>query len=130
MLTMLLKEIMSSSRTIKNLTCLFAQDLLQYFSSKETFKLFVVYDNKVKGPNFEEDHSREEVDTLIPHYVLASVSEDAWHQVFVWSPDTDVLVLHLHLAYSRRLDTQTRLKFLTGRGYKLRTIDVYRQFDS
>jgi hypothetical protein len=123
-LTMSLKELLSSSRTKRSLTCMFAHGLLKYFSSNKAFKLVVVYDNKIKGDDFEEAHSHEEADTLILHQVLASVSENAWREVYVWSPDTDVFILLLHLATSGRLGTQTRLKFLTGRGAKFREIDV------
>jgi len=51
---------------------MFAQALLDYFSSNSTFKLVVVYDVKIKSNNSEEHHSHEEADTLIPHQVLAS----------------------------------------------------------
>ena len=57
-----------------------AQYLLKYFSSNSTFKLVVMYDKKIKDDNFEE-HSHEEVDTLIPHQVLSSVSENALRNI-------------------------------------------------
>ena len=39
----------------------------------------------------------EEADTLIPHQVLASIAENDWREVCVWSPDTDVLTILLDL---------------------------------
>jgi len=78
----------------------------------------------------EENHSHEEADTLIPHQVLASVSENAVREVFVWSPDTDVLVLLLHLVSSCHLGTQTHIKFLTGTGTKSREINVVERMEA
>jgi hypothetical protein len=123
-LTMTLKELLSSSKSKQQLSCVLAQGLLQQFSDDRDLKFYVVYGECIKGRNFEERHSHEEADTMIPHQVLASVSEGAYRDVFVWSPDTDVLILLLHLASSGRLGEQTGLKFLTGRGVKFRQIDV------
>ena len=117
-LTMSLKEILSASRTKSSLTCMFAEGLMQHFSSSNNVKLIVVYDTKIKGCDFEEDHSHEEADTLIPHQVLTSVAESDWREVCVLSPDTDVLTLLLDLVSCGRLGTRTRLKFLTGKGTK------------
>ena len=55
------------------------------------------------------------------------MSEDPWREVFVWSPDTDVLNLLLHLASSGRLDSLTHLKMLTGKGSKFREIDIMKR---
>ena len=115
-LTMTLKELLSATKTKISLTCMLAQGLLEHFPRNTSFKLVVVYDTKIKGHDFEEDHTHEEADTLISHQVLASVSEDPWLEVFVWSPDTDVLNLLLHLASSGRLGSLTHLKLLTGKG--------------
>ena len=123
-LTMSLKEILSSSKTKSSLTTLFAQGLLQHFASKPMCKLVVVYENKIKGHNFEEEHSHEEADTLIPHQVLASLAENDCREICVSSPDTDVFILLLDLVSRDRLGPQTRLKFLTGKGRKYREIDV------
>ena len=75
-LTMSLKELLSTSKTKKDLTCLFAQALLQRFSQKPSFKLVVIYETKIKGQNFEEEHSHKEADTLIPQQVLASLRDE------------------------------------------------------
>jgi len=123
-LTMSIKDLLSASRSKRSLTIMFAKSLLDHFSCNSTFKLVVVYDNKIKGHDFEEDHSHEEADTLIPYQVLASLSDDAWREVCVWSPDTDVLILLVDLVSKQRLGAQSRLKFLTGKGSKYREIDV------
>ena len=111
-LTMSLKEILSASITKSKLTGMFAQALLERFSHSTTFKLVVVYDTKIKGHGFKEDHSHEEVDTLIPHQVMASVA------------GTDVLILLIGLVSCGRSGEQISLKFLTGKGTKYREIDV------
>lgn len=123
-LTMPLKVILSASMTKSSLISMFAQGLLEHFASNDDFKLVVVYDTKIKGQYFEEDHSHEEADTLIPNQVLASIAESDRREVCVWSPDTDVLTLLLDLVSCGRLGDYTRLKFLTGKGTKYREIDV------
>ena len=123
-LAMSLKELLSSSKTKSSLTAIFAEALLQHFSSKNNFKLVVVYGTKIKSYNSEDHHTHEEADTLIPHQVLASLAEHDWHEVCVWSPDTDVLTMLLDLASRGRLRFETRLKFLTGKATKYREIDV------
>ena len=50
------------------------QGLLEYFSCDSSLLLVVVYDTFIKGHDFEEAHTHEEDDTLIPHQVLAFVS--------------------------------------------------------
>ena len=85
-LTMSLKEILSASRTKSSLRSMFAQGLLEQFPSNSIFKLIVVYDTNIKGHDFEEDHSHQEADTLIPHQVLASLVEGAWREICVCYP--------------------------------------------
>lgn len=123
-LTMSIRELLSSSSTKASLTSMLAEALLQYFSGKNPFKMFVVYDVKIKSNDFKENHSHEEADTLIPHQVLASVAESDWRDVCVWSPDTDVFTIFLDLASCGHLGSRTRLTFLTGNGAKYRKIDV------
>jgi len=52
-LAMSLREFLSSSVTKANLTSMFAQALLKYFSGSNILKLVVVYDVKIKSSNFE-----------------------------------------------------------------------------
>ena len=123
-LTMSIKELLSSTTTKSHLTAIFAEGLLEHFVKRDNIKLVVVYGNKVKGFNFEEEHTHEEADTLIPYQVLPSLANGDSLDIYVWSPDTDVLTMLLHLVSTKRLDSQTRLKFLTGKAGKLREIDV------
>ena len=74
LLTMFLKELMSSSKAKSSLTAMFAEALLQHFSSTNNFKLVVVSGTKIKSYNFEENHTQEKADTLILHRVLASMA--------------------------------------------------------
>jgi len=113
--------IIEQERTNVHLSTGIARALLPE-RQKPSFKLVVVYDTKIKGQNFEEEHSHEsawEANTLIPHQVLASMTDKPWREVFVWSADTDVFILLLHLASSGRLNS---LKLLTGRDAKFRIV--------
>ena len=101
----------------------FAEALLEQ-ASRKNLKLVVVYNTKIKGNDHEEEHSHEEADTLIAHQVLASITNNTWKEICVWSPDTDVLTLLLDVVSRGRLGAQTQLKFLTGKGNKNREIDV------
>ncbi|MES9881331.1 MAG: hypothetical protein ABW185_10665 [Sedimenticola sp.] len=123
-LTMSIKELLSSSRTKCSLTAMFAQGLLQHFTSNSVCKLVVLFDNKIKSHDFEDVHSHEEADTLIPNQVMASVADHPCREICVWSPDTDVLILLIDLVSNDRLGDLTRLKFLTGKSRKFREIDV------
>ena len=125
-LTMSIKELLSSSSTKKKLKCLLGQGLLDYFSqsTNSLFKLVVVYDTFIKGHDFEEAHTHEEADTPIPNQVLASTASSALREITVWLPDTDVLLLLIHLASCGNNAVPTSLKFSTGKGTKKREIDV------
>lgn len=123
-LTMSIKELLSASSTKKKLTCMLGQGLLEYFPRESSFLLVVVYDTVIKGHDFEEAHTHEEADTLIPHQVLASVSNGIMRKLCVWSPDTDVLLLLLDLVSCGRIAAPTCLRFATGMGTKAREIDV------
>ena len=89
------------------------QGLLEYFARDSSLLLVVVYDTIIKGHDFEEAHTHEEADTLISHQALASVSNGAMRKLFVWSPDTDVLLLLLDLVSRGRIAAPTSLKFST-----------------
>ena len=128
-LTMSIKELLSASSTKKKLTCMLGQGLLEYFARDSSLLLVVVYDTIIKGHDFEEAHTHEEADTLIPHQALASVSNGAMRKLFVWSPDTDVLLLLLDLVSRGRIAAPTSLKFSTGMGTKAREIDIFERVE-
>lgn len=88
---------------------MFAQALLEHFASSSTFKLVVAYDTTIKGRDFKENDSHEEVDTVIPHQVLGAADESVEQEICVWSPDTDVLTLLLDLVSNGRLRANTSL---------------------
>ena len=74
-LTMSIKDLLSSSKSKSMLVNLFANGLLASFSSNTTIKLVVVYDNKIKCLDCEEEYTHEEADTLIPNQGLRSLDE-------------------------------------------------------
>lgn len=71
--TMFLKDLLSASKTKSCLTTMLVEGFLEYFSNVQSFKLVVVYENNNICLDFEEDHTHEEADTLIPNQVLASI---------------------------------------------------------
>lgn len=128
-LTMSIKDLLSSTKTKDTLTSLLAEELLAHFAIYPEFNLVVVHGNMIQCAAYEKNHTHEEADTLIPNQVMASVTEIGENEVHkldihVWSPDTDVLILLLNLVASQQLSTCYRLKFLTGKGTKYREIDV------
>ena len=96
------------------------EGLLKYFSSDSFILLFILYDTSIKGRGSEQVHAHEEVDTLIPHQVLASVANGTMQEIYVWSPDTDVLLLVLDLVSCGHIACPTHLKLITGKRYKER----------
>ena len=123
-LTMSIKDLLSSSKSKSMLVTLFANGLLARFFSNTAIKLVVVYDNKIRYLDCEEEHTHEEADTLIPNQVLRSIDEHLVQEICVSSPDTDVLVLLLDLVSRGRHGNLNGLKFLTGKGTNYRRIDV------
>ena len=89
------KDLLSSSKSKRMLVTLFASGLLARFSSSTAIKLVVVYDNKTKCLNCEEEHAHEEADTMIPNQVLRPLDEHLLQEICVSSPDTEALVLLL-----------------------------------
>ena len=123
-LTMSIKDLLSSSKSKSMLVTLFANGLLARFSSNSAIKLVVVYDNKIRYLDYEEEHTHEKADTMIPNQVLRSIDEHLSQEICVSSPDTDVLVLLLDLVSRGRHGNLNSLKFLTGKGANYREIDV------
>ena len=124
-LTMSIKDLLSASSTKKKLTFMLGEGLLEYFSRDSSIVLFVLYDTFIKGHGFQQVHTHEEADTLIPHQVLASVANGTMREIYVWSPDTDVLLPLLDLVSCGHIASPTHLKLITGKGTKKREIDVF-----
>ena len=95
-----------------------SEGLLKYFSSDSSILLFVSYDTFIKEHSFEQIHIHEEADMLIPHQVLASVAHGTMQEIYVWSPDTDVLLLLLDLVSCGYIASPTHLKLIIGKGTK------------
>ena len=87
--------------------------------------LVVVYDNKIRSLDCEEEQIHEEADTLISNQVLRSIDGHLSQEICVSSPDT-FLVLLLDLVSRGRHGNLNSLKFLTGKGANYREIDVLR----
>jgi hypothetical protein len=121
-LAMSIKDLLSSTKTKRELTKMFAQALLEHFATKST-RVFVIYDNKIVGPDTSVEHTHEEADTIIPHQVLASAAEDEYKEITVRSPDTDVEVYLCDLVANDHITDKTSLLFHTGKG-KGRIIDI------
>ena len=96
-----------------------------HLSSRNDFRLVMIYDmNTIGNDGFEDRHPHEEADTIVSHQVLANVAGDYVREVCIWSPDTDVLLLLLHLDSWTKPGPHTSRNFLTGKGLKQREIDV------
>ena len=102
---------------------MFAKALLE--TSVIYFNLFVVYGTKIKGRDFEQDHSQE-ADTLLPYQVLASVDEVNGIKRYVFGHQTQTYSHSCLIVSHGRLGSHSicSLKFLTGKGVKYRDIDV------
>jgi len=124
-----LKELFSNARTKSQLTEILAEAILEEFKGSYQ-ELVVSYDDKVR-PNRSQllseeikTHNHEEADTIIPLHVIHTHSCSRLNTIDVWCPDTDVLILLMHLVANGHLGTSTRLRFLTGKGKKYRVIDI------
>ena len=126
-LSMALKELLFSSKTKSRLMVYLAQWLLELFQNSATCSVIVAYDTKIKGRIFEEVHSHEEADTLIPNQVSASAAEDPCREICVSFPDTDVFILFIDLVSRGLLAPQSHLKFVTGKGRKYTEIDAVKR---
>ena len=124
-LTMSIKDLLSASSTKKKLTFVLAEGLLKYFSSDSSILLSVLYDTFIKGHGFEQVHTHEEAETLIPHQVLASVANSTMREIYVCSPDTDVLLPLLNLVSCGHIASPIHLNLITEKGTKKQEIDVF-----
>ena len=125
----LLKELLSSSKTKSQLTELLPKALLESFKDLEQI-LVVSFSDQVRSnrqnllPEDMATHSHEEADTMIPLHVLDVLHETKLKVIDFWSPDTDVLILFIDLVAHGHLGEFTNLRFLTGKGANYRAIDV------
>lgn len=106
------------------LVTLFANGLLAHFSSNTAIKLVVVYDDKTKCLNCEEEHAHEEADTMIPNQGLRPLDKHLSQEICVSLPDTDALVLLVDLVSRGCHGNLNSLKILTGKGANYREFDV------
>jgi len=121
---MSIKDLLSLSKSKSMLLTLFANGLLAHFSSNTVIELVVVYDDKIKCLDCEEEHTHKEADMLIPNQALHSLDEHLLQQIWVSLLNTDVLVQLLDLVFRGHHGNLNNLKFLTGKGTNYREIDV------
>ena len=118
-LTMSIKDLLSAPSTKKKLTFMLAEGLLKYFSSDSSILLLVLYMiHSSRDMVLSRYIHMKRADTLIPHQVLASVANSTMREIYVRSPDTDVLLLLLDLVSSGHIASPTHLKLITGKGTK------------
>ena len=67
-------------------------------------------------PASSSEHGHGEVDTLIPHQILASVKENPQKDITVRSPDTYGLILLLDLVSTDLIDNRTVGSSMLGNG--------------
>ena len=123
-LTISIKNLLTSLKSKSMLVTLFAKGLLVHFSSNTAIKLVMVYDNKIRYLNCEEEITLKEVDRLIPNLVFRSIDDNLSQEIGVSPPDTDVLVLLLDLISRGHHGHLNILKFFTGKGANYREIDA------
>ena len=123
-LNMSLKELLSSSKTKKAITIMFAKALLQHFSQSDK-RLVVIYDGKIEdNRGLLLYHTHEEADTIIANQVLSAAENDYVTEIHARSPDTDIFMTFMDLVSHGKLRLQAKLMFLTGKGDKHHQIDV------
>ena len=80
-----------------------AKGLLEEYRRNQDFRLVVTHSGliSISEPHtLSQDfstHNREEADTLIPLLLFHSLSLSTYKHVYVYSPDTDALVLLMYL---------------------------------
>lgn len=84
-------------------------------NSNRTTGIIVAYETTIIYTRVEQ-YSHEEADTLIPNQVIDCTKTHRACHMEVESPDTDVLILLMHVVASGHLDVNTTLILLTGKG--------------
>ena len=98
-LSMTIKELLSSTKTKRQLTIYFA----------ERPNLVVVYENKRVGTDINDIHSHEKADVLLAYQIIFSLSLTEDKEYFVWSPDTDILMILMHVVASAAMPIRINL---------------------
>ena len=69
-------------------------------------------------------HQHEEADTLIPLHVKDIIESHNGAHIDVWSPDTDVLLLLMHLVSVDNIRLPNKVNMITGKGQHRRSINI------
>ena len=124
-----LKDLLSSSQTKAGLSNLFGDSLVHAFNGSDK-KVVIVKGTtaQANAPHRVDEsmltHSHEEADSMIPLHVIDAIKGTTVKDVYVSSPDTDVLILLMDLVSNGHLGALTKLHFLTRKGAKFRSINV------
>ena len=125
-----LKQLLSNSKTKQDLTVYLAKKAIDFFMLNE-WSYAIIYDTFC-NTNIEHlcqnipNHSQEEADTLMILVALQMSAQNPFMELYVSSPDTDVLVLLLH--HFPELCCHTM--FRTGRGASIRDINIGAAFEA
>ena len=70
--------------------------------------------DQINRPHFLAEsmstHNHEEADTMIPLQVIDAIDDSTLRDIYVWSPETDVLILLMDLVAHGRLNFLTEKK--------------------
>ena len=114
------KQLLSNSQTNQDLTVYLAKKVIEFFMLNE-WSYAIIYDT-FGNTNIEHlcqnipNHSQEEADTLMILVAIQMSAQNPFIELYVSSPDTDVLLLLLH--HFPELCCHTMLR--TGRGANIR----------
>ena len=122
-MTMSIRELLSTSSTKRQVSKLLAKDLLKHYEDTET-KIIVAYQNTIESSDSFEEHSHDEADTLIPNQVIDCAKSHPTAHMEVESPDTDVMLLLMHVVASGHLNVSNTLILVTGKGKKTKKVDI------
>ena len=101
---MTMRELSSSSKTKKEISKLLCEAIIEKYSEHDDFHLVIAFGyNDIECEN-QITHSHEEADTLILNQVIVASQRKPHSGIHVYSPDTDVLILLMHLVAKGYLD--------------------------
>ena len=97
---------------------LLSEALLKHYQSNETTNIIVAYENSIVSNVSRERHSHDEADTLIPNQIIDCATNHPSAHIDVESPDTDVMLLLMHVVASSHLNVNSILTLRAQKGQK------------
>ena len=125
-----LKDFLSHVETKRELTIYLSNYISVVFEAAK-MQYCVVYETfcKTNIRNFNQElleHDQEEADTLLILHSIDACARDAFVQIYVVSPDTDVFLLLIY--FCKKLSGNTF--FRTGKKDKIRDIDISKAYNA